>query len=168
MADLSRPLSLKVRRVDIHVVLDAVLRLVRYDKRFRSIEVHTNFDDTVPPVELVEDSIFAVLLNLTLNAADAMPEGGILEITVRAGEGEIEIDFRDTGHGISEEDLERIFEPYFTTKEPGRGTGLGLTLARGVLRDIGGDVEVESELGKGSTFRVRIPMNPSIGANSNG
>lgn len=157
MADLSRPLSAEVRRTDVHVLLDSVLRLVKYDKRFRSIRVRTEYGEEVPRLDLVEDRVFGVFLNLALNAADAMPGGGTLTVRTDADESRVIVEFRDTGTGIAPEDRARVFEPYFTTKAPGRGTGLGLTISRTLLREMGGDLALESEVGRGSTFVVSIP-----------
>ncbi len=158
MADLSRPLSLEKRPVSVNRVLRSMLGLARYDARFKPIEVRTDLDEKLPVVETVEDRLFCVFLNLALNAADAMPDGGVLDIRTTAEADAIVVLFRDSGVGIPPENLKKIFDPFFTTKEPGRGTGLGLSVCRTALRDIGGDVEVESIHGEGATFRVIIPQ----------
>jgi len=158
MADLSRPLSLERKPVSVNQVLRSMLGLARYDARFKPIEVRVEFDEQIPVVKTVEDRLFCVFLNLALNAADAMPGGGTLDIHTAAADGMIVVRFRDTGEGIPPGNLGKIFDPYFTTKEPGRGTGLGLSVCRTTLRDIGGDVTVESVVGGGSTFRVIVPM----------
>jgi signal transduction histidine kinase len=161
MADLSRPLSSEDKSVDVVTVLHSVLGLVRYDARFRSIEINTDFPRSLPCVKTIEDRLFGVFLNLALNGADAMPDGGRLDISARLAGDEIVVDFRDTGHGIAEDNLGKIFGAYFTTKRPGKGTGLGLTVCRTFLQNLGGDIEVESEVGKGSTFHIRIPVEPN-------
>ncbi|NNE07755.1 MAG: hypothetical protein HKN20_04250, partial [Gemmatimonadetes bacterium] len=160
MADLSRPLSMQIQAVDLNVLLRSVLGLVRYDARFGPIKVETEFAEDLPPVNTVEDRLFAVFLNLALNAADSMPDGGTLAIRTELHDDEIHVSFADTGHGIRAEHFERIFEPYFTTKARGQGTGLGLSVSRTVLHRIGGDIEVRSDEGKGSRFLVRIPLKP--------
>lgn len=162
MSDLSRPLSLEDRSVNVVTVLTSVFGLVKYEDRCRSIEIKTDFPESLPFVRTIEDRLFGVFLNIVLNAADAMPSGGRLTISARAEGDEVVVDFRDTGHGIAPENLEKVFDAYFTTKDPGRGTGLGLSVCRTFLRSIGGDIEVESKVGVGSTFRVRMPAEPKV------
>jgi CheY-like chemotaxis protein len=102
-----------------------------------------------------------VLVNLVLNAKDAMADGGVIEISTRAvkrGEQSgVELVVKDTGHGMKPEDKARIFEPFFTTREPGRGTGLGLSTVHGIVMQAGGQIDVESEVGKGSRFSLWFP-----------
>lgn len=168
MADLSRPLSLERKIVSINSVVRSVLGLVRYDARFAAVKIETDLDGGLPVVETVEDRLFSVFLNLALNAADAMPEGGTLEIITAAGPRGLETTFRDSGDGIPEENLSSIFEPYFTTKERGRGTGLGLSVCRTALQEIGGDIRVESVVGRGSTFVVSVPVTSGAGESEKG
>ena len=160
MADLSRPLALDQQLVNVNTLIHSVLGLARYDARLRKIDTQSELDETIPHVNTVEDRLFGVLLNIVLNAADAMPGGGKLMINSRCQTGDVVVSFHDTGHGIAPENIEKIFDAYFTTKESGKGTGLGLSVCRSFLRAIGGDVYVESELGKGATFYVRIPVDP--------
>jgi two-component system cell cycle sensor histidine kinase/response regulator CckA len=121
-----------------------------------------------------------VLLNLALNARDAMPEGGRLDIGVSAHAAELElsklqptleagfvkIEVRDTGSGIADELKPRVFEPFFTTKRQGHGTGLGLATAYGIVQQAGGHIELSSELGKGTSFRLYLPLRTGKGARS--
>ncbi len=102
-----------------------------------------------------------VFTNLILNAAQAMPGGGTLEIRIRRNEGMLEAEFTDNGTGIEPEHLHRVFEPFFTTKPVGEGTGLGLSVSYGIIKHHGGDIRVSSELGKGSTFTVFLPLHAS-------
>ena len=160
MSDLSRPLSLEEQFVNINSVIGAVLGLVRYDHRFRNVAIRTELDESIPRVRIVEDRVFGVFLNLVLNAADAMPGDGELFISSRYDAGYVVVSFRDTGYGIKPEDVEKIFDPYFTTKETSKGTGLGLSVCRSFLQSVGGDIDVESEPKKGATFHVRIVAEP--------
>jgi two-component system NtrC family sensor kinase len=163
MSDLSRPLSLDVRSVNINGVLQAVLGLVKYDARFRSIKIVMALNDELPPVQTVEDRMFGVFLNLVLNSADAMPDGGTLNISSELSGDHIVVLVRDSGHGIAEENIKKIFDAYFTTKKSGQGTGLGLSVCKSFLRHLGGDIEVESVSGQGTIFRVNIPaVSPTI------
>ncbi len=114
------------------------------------------------PVEADRGQLQQVLMNLTLNASDAMPEGGRLIIRTFAGTGDqVVLSVTDTGQGIPEAIRERIFEPFFTTKEPGRGTGLGLSVVHGIVSGHGGRIEMQSAVGTGSTFTVTLPKAPS-------
>jgi two-component system NtrC family sensor kinase len=100
-----------------------------------------------------------VFLNLFLNAADAMPEGGELHVAlVPLGDRNVAVDVADTGSGISEADVTKIFDPFFTTKEAGEGNGLGLSVALGIVAEHGGTITVESRPGRGTRFRVVLPL----------
>jgi signal transduction histidine kinase len=98
-----------------------------------------------------------VVLNLLTNAMDATPAGGRVDVAVLAGQGGVVIEVRDSGHGIAPAHRKQIFEAFFSTKPPGQGTGLGLFISSRIVRDLKGSIEVESEPGRGSTFRVRLP-----------
>jgi two-component system NtrC family sensor kinase len=120
----------------------------------------------VPPVMGNESRLGQVFLNLLVNAAQAIPEGSATEHAVTVGLREAEpgwavIEVSDTGSGIPEENLSRIFEPFFTTKPMGVGTGLGLSVCHGIVTGMGGQIQVESALGRGTTFRVRLPVAPA-------
>jgi signal transduction histidine kinase len=121
-------------------------------------------DPELGAVEVDRDQLAQVILNLALNARDAMPGGGLLMIATRnVDEGprpQVAIEVADTGCGMSEEVRRRIFEPFFTTKPVGVGTGLGLATAYGVVRQSGGAIDVASEPGVGSVFRVLLPLAP--------
>jgi len=99
-------------------------------------------------------------MNMIINASEAMEAGGRLRIATRHDPRlhQIEVEFSDTGHGIPQEHLDKIFDPFFTTKEVGHGTGLGLAISYGIVREHHGTISVESEVGKGTTFLIRLPM----------
>jgi signal transduction histidine kinase len=113
----------------------------------------------LPPVRGQQDQLQQVILNLLTNAIDATPPGGRIVVTTRAlpDEGQLEVAVADSGRGIAPADRERIFEPFFSTKEAGRGTGLGLFITAEIVREHKGRIEIESEEGRGSTFRVLLP-----------
>jgi signal transduction histidine kinase len=98
-----------------------------------------------------------VFLNLFMNARDAMPSGGIVEVRTASNNGSVEIEITDSGSGIPREDLHRIFDPFFTTKSSGRGTGLGLSVSYGIIKEHAGKIDVRSTQGKGTTFRLEFP-----------
>jgi signal transduction histidine kinase len=121
------------------------------------IQAHSS-NDNVPSVLGDRERLQQLFLNLFLNAADAMPNGGELRIALGTAEGgEIEVRVIDSGQGIPERDLQRIFDPFFTSKEAGTGNGLGLMVAKGIVTDHGGDIEVTSRLGHGTEFRIQFP-----------
>jgi len=99
-----------------------------------------------------------VFTNIVLNAYQAMPNGGQIHIVTRNADKEVEILISDTGQGIAPESLKHVFDPFFTTKEVGQGTGLGLSVSYGIVKSHGGKIEVESAVGAGSTFIVKLPV----------
>jgi signal transduction histidine kinase len=122
------------------------------------IQVTAEVPDDLPLVHADPDQISQVLLNLFINALHAMPEGGTLKVTVKPQANVVALVIADTGHGISREHLGKIFTPFFTTKEVGKGTGLGLTVVHGIIEEHGGSIAVDSEPGKGTTFTILLPI----------
>ena len=145
--------------LDIRGVLDASLELAGNELRHRARVVREYQD--VSPVFGSEMRLGQAFLNLLVNAAHAIPEGRIganeIRVVVREVDGMVVVEIRDTGLGMDEATRERIFDPFFTTKKLGHGTGLGLSICHGVISSLGGRLEVESELGAGSTFSVYLP-----------
>lgn len=158
--DFSRPTEEARAPLPLASVVDEALLLLRHNARFKRVTADRAFDATLPPVMGSAPQLVQVLVALLLNAADAMQgAGSVLVRTVRAGN-EALVEVQDRGHGIAPHDIGRLFEPFYTTKPPGRGTGLGLAICYGIVRDHGGRIEVESAVGRGSTFRVRLPLAP--------
>jgi PAS domain S-box-containing protein len=156
----SRPDEDRLSPVDVHQVLDSVVMMAANEIRHRA-QLHREYG-TVPQVMANEGGLCQVFLNLVVNAAQAIPEGdahhnSIRLITKRVDMGRVSIEVQDTGSGIPREALSRIFDPFFTTKPVGVGTGLGLSICHGIITNLGGEISVESEPGKGSTFRVVLP-----------
>jgi signal transduction histidine kinase len=142
-------------------VLEGALSLVEAQTRIKHVELVRDFAAGLPPVYVDRHRIQQVIINLCINAMDAMPKGGKIKIRAALIPGTkqppgVEISVSDTGTGISPAIRERIFEPFFTTKEKGRGTGLGLCLVREIVREHKGKLEVLSELGDGTTFTIRL------------
>jgi two-component system, cell cycle sensor histidine kinase and response regulator CckA len=121
------------------------------------IEVRTRLMDSLPHVRVDPGQMQQVLLNLAVNARDAMPDGGAIEISTEEDNGRVRLSFSDTGSGIPAEMQPHIFEPFFTTKPEGRGTGLGLATVYGILKQSGGDITVESAITEGTRFNVYLP-----------
>ena len=156
----SRKQVLRPQRIDVNeVVRDLETMLTRTIGA--EVQFETSFGEGLEPVEADPDQLAQVVLNIALNARDAMPHGGSLTIATRSHDLEqgrvIAVEVTDTGSGMDEETRCRVFEPFFTTKETGKGTGLGLATAYGFVSQSGGRIEVESEPGKGSSFRVLLP-----------
>ena len=161
LLDFSRMTEPKRERLDINrLVEDTALFLEHHLTRFRRIELRMETDEALPTIHGDRVHIQQALVNLVMNAAQAMPEGGA--ITVKTGRRDNSFAFiavTDTGTGIREEDMSKIFDSFFTTKSEGEGTGLGLSLVKRLIELNGGKVEVESELGVGSTFTLLLPFN---------
>jgi PAS domain S-box-containing protein len=146
------------RAVDLREIIESGLEM--FDERLarRQMKVEVEFAETCPPVQADADQMSQVLINLLVNAIDAMPGGGRVRIRVRPVELDVvEWTITDTGSGMPSDVLEKIFDPFFTTKEFGAGTGLGLTVVRGIMEEHGGSISVESEPGKGTTFKMMLP-----------
>jgi len=157
LVDFARRRRDEATLVSVQSVVADALRLVRHDRRMRHVSVREEFDPETPPVFLIEDHLMQVVLNLLLNALDAMPEGGTLRVEAGSAGGQVALRLHDTGTGMDRAVLSRCFEPLFTTKEPGRGTGLGLSICRDIVRAAGGDIELHSAPGRGTTAVVTLP-----------
>jgi signal transduction histidine kinase len=125
-----------------------------------NIQIITQLDNNLPSIVIDPSQVQRVFINMIVNAAEAMNGNGQLSISTKRDLAKdcIEITFSDSGTGISEENLEKIFDPFFTTKETGHGVGLGLAISYGIIKEHGGTVSVESEVGKGTTFIIRLPI----------
>jgi signal transduction histidine kinase len=157
LLNMARPRAREHLPVDLNQVLEHALAFLT--EKFRTRNIHAKLDAHVRAIVTGDpEKLQQVFLNLFINAADAMPEGGELRVEVKpAAEGHICVSVADTGHGIPESILARIFEPFFTTKEGGRGNGLGLMVASSIVREHAGEIEVKSEVGRGTTFFVDLP-----------
>jgi len=143
--------------VDVNRVVEETLSLVAHPLKTAQIQVVKELGVALPPVHGSANKLQQVFLNLFLNARDAMPGGGMLEVRTAAPNGSVEIEIADTGAGIAREDINRIFDPFFTTKSNGRGTGLGLSVSYGIIKEHAGKIDVRSTPGKGTSFHVEFP-----------
>jgi PAS domain S-box-containing protein len=163
MSDLARPQSRKKAGCDINQVVRRAVEMVRYDKRSKNSEVRYELVESLPMVEAVEDELTQVCINLALNAFDAMasnPADRARALTVRSKRSgsAVHITFQDTGPGVPKEIRPRIFQPFFTTKEAGRGNGLGLCVSFRILEEHGGALRLEEGDGPGATFTIDLPI----------
>ncbi len=203
LLDFARPSKFEIRDVEINKILQNTLSLLAYQTNSKNIRTQLDLHSDLPLIKGDESQLAQVFINIILNAIDAMPDGGVLEIETKGGTVEslqddraqqidaprrrsdpaefdysrlrkhrpfsggltrlssgqrfIKVRITDTGTGIQKEDLENIFDPFFTTKAPDKGTGLGLSISLKIVESLGGEIRVQSESGKGTTFEVYFP-----------
>jgi signal transduction histidine kinase len=159
LLDFVRPPKVMRGPVDVLALVNETLNLLGNQARLNHVNIETRF--TPSPLPLIGGNaslLRQVFFNIVKNAIEAMPEGGRLKVTTSTDNENIQVKVQDTGPGIPLDIQSRIFDPFFSTGEPGQGTGLGLTISMGIVRDHHGDIKVESKLGKGSTFTVILPI----------
>lgn len=139
-------------------ILDRTINLVKYDKRFKNVQLITDIEDNIPLLKVNQDKMQQVFLNLIINALDAMPDGGTLRIAMKRLDSRIELIFSDTGVGIETDMMDKVFDPFFTTKSPGKGTGLGLSICYGIIKEHDGTITVKSKKDEGTTFTITLPI----------
>ena len=160
LLDFSRQRKPNKTLSNINTVMDQCLSFVENQALFLNIEIIKNFQEDLPMIVIDPSQIERVIMNMIINAAEAMDGNGKLTLATRHCPTPhcIELQFSDTGPGISEGNIEKIFDPFFTTKDVGHGTGLGLAISYGVVKAHKGIISVESEVGKGTTFFVKLPI----------
>lgn len=157
LLNFSRTGAAEAADVDVNRVVEETLSLVAHPLKTAQIQIVKELGAPLPAVRGSANKLQQVFLNLFLNARDAMPGGGMLEIRTAARNGSVEIEIADTGAGIPREHIHRIFDPFFTTKANGRGTGLGLSVSYGIIKEHAGKIDVRSTPGKGTSFHVEFP-----------
>lgn len=171
LLNYARPTKFEMKEVDVNQIIENTLSLLSYQKSFKHIQTKLELQPNLPRIHGDESQLSQVFMNIILNAVDAMPNGGTLKIKTDEliagngvntkflnGERLLRTRISDTGTGIKQEDLKRIFDPFFTTKDPDKGTGLGLSVSLRIIESLGGEIRVESEYGKGSTFELYFPV----------
>ncbi len=153
------PEDFKLEPVNINFAIQEMITFMSYQFKYNDIELTLKLDPALPLVYGNKIYLQQVFLNLMINAKDAMPEGGKLVIETKLENGNVIIKFSDTGVGIPDDIKDKIFEPFFTTKGA-KGTGLGLSISRWIVRKHNGEIKVESQQDKGSTFIIILPLNP--------
>lgn len=159
LVDFSRPSTHEVKEVSINLVVREALNIVQYGKKAKTMKFNVALEENLPFILAVHDQVLQVFLNILMNAVDASmgKSDSSISILTKQSDDKVEISISDNGTGIAEHHLSKVFDPFFTTKEVGKGTGLGLWVSLGIIRNFGGDIHVESEVGKGTMFTVRLP-----------
>ena len=151
-----------IREVDLNAVLQDTSTLLGHHMTLQKVTVRKDFQPDLPRVFGNPELLQQVFTNMILNACNAMPQGGTLTVATRTTEDkQIAIQFSDTGRGIAPEHLPRIFDPFFTTMPVGKGTGLGLSISYSIIQQHHGTIQVESQVGQGTTFTIRLPTTPN-------
>ena len=151
--------------VDVNELITEVVGLSAQQARYNNVELETSLSADLPPIKVSQTELQQVLFNLINNAIDAMDKtGGTIEVQTWQERGQMRLAVRDNGPGIPEAVLHRIFDPFFTTKPVGKGTGLGLSICYGIVKNLGGEIEVESKVGEGTGFEISIPLKTGKGS----
>ncbi|MGO9240482.1 MAG: ATP-binding protein [Bryobacteraceae bacterium] len=157
LLNFSRTSSTAFEELDLNRLIRETLTLLEHQFQKAGIVVQTDMSDSIPPIRGNQGKLQQVFLNLFINARDAMDSGGKLKIATRPDDQSVCVEVRDSGAGIARENLARVFDPFFTTKASRKGTGLGLSVSYGIVEEHGGGIEVESEPGEGTVFRLDFP-----------
>ncbi|MBN2032109.1 MAG: two-component sensor histidine kinase [Deltaproteobacteria bacterium] len=159
LLSFARKTDSRVQSVQVNELIEEVVNLSSQRARYANVEIHTNLQPDLPETQMSMTEMQQVLMNMINNAMDAMEKkGGRLDISTELGKDQIIISIRDNGPGIPAANLAQIFVPFFTTKPVGKGTGLGLAICYGIIKKMDGEIEVDSTVGKGTTFRIVLPL----------
>jgi signal transduction histidine kinase len=147
-------------RSEVHVgeAIRSVISMLQAQKVFKELKVELDLPDNIPPIIMDRDHLNQVIVNIALNAAQAMPQGGSLKASVALQQGSIQIRFQDSGHGIPDDIKDRVFDPFFTTKGVGEGTGLGLAICQKIVESYHGGITFESRADVGTSFTIMLPI----------
>ncbi len=162
LLDFSRQSEIEIRENDINEILDKTLTILRHRAGLDEIEIHTDLSEELPLLSCDFKRLQQALINILWNAIEAMPNGGALTVSTSFAKDKdrIEIKVTDTGVGISEENVERLLEPFFTTKAEGKGVGLGLSVAYGIIHQHMGELHIQSKVGEGTHVTIQLPPGP--------
>jgi len=160
LLDFARESNMEMQPIRVEEIIEETLQLASNQIKLSKVKVFKDIDQNLPPIHGDRQQLTQVCLNIVLNALDAMPKGGNLNVSIRMTKGRdyVSAKFTDTGTGIPENVLANVFDPFFTTKPGAKGTGLGLSVSLGIIKQHGGDIEVSSEMGKGTTFTILLPL----------
>jgi signal transduction histidine kinase len=160
LLNFSRQSKSEFGLVDIREVIELSLKICHYQKNYKEFNIKKDYPKDTPYIMGNFNQIQQVFINIITNAFQSMQKGDKLNILVKITEEHnlLKVIFKDNGSGIESQYLQKIFDPFFTTREEGKGVGLGLSISYGIIKNHGGDITVESEVGKGSTFIVSLPI----------
>jgi two-component system NtrC family sensor kinase len=171
LLNFARKMDSVLKEVDIHILIDEIVGMRERDASFMNIAILKEYQMDLPLIFSDPSLLRQVILNLINNAIDALANGGKIVIGTRVetikntqqkngrpSDSVVVIFMQDTGVGIPEENLQKIFDPFFTTKPPGKGTGLGLSICHGIIQKLGGNISAASQVGKGTTFTIKLPI----------
>jgi two-component system NtrC family sensor kinase len=159
LLNFARQQEVLAQETDVHKLLERLIEEVRRQPSFEGLEVVRKFSPDLPTIQADADQLQQVFINLLNNAAEAIEGGGTITLSTRSVSGYwVEIQIDDTGYGIPEEHLGKLFTPFFTTKPPGKGTGLGLSIVYGIVKMHRGQITVQSQVGRGTSFTVTLPV----------
>jgi len=159
LLSFARKTDSRIQAVSVNELIEDVVSLSAQRARYSNVELRTNLQDDLPAIQASLSEMQQVFLNLINNALDEMEkDGGTIEMISKMEDSEVIVDIADTGPGIPRANLARIFDPFFTTKPVGKGTGLGLSICYGIINKMGGEIDVRSSVGLGTTFSIRIPV----------
>ncbi len=161
LLQFSRRSHRQISTVDIRDEIEKSIELIEYHLRTHQIKISCDFAEAASTIHADRQHLRQLFLNLVTNATDAMPNGGVLSVRAReatlSGARAVLVEFADTGEGVSPENMEKLWEPFFTTKPEGKGTGLGLAICRRIVEEHGGTIDIESEFGSGTAVRIVFP-----------
>lgn len=163
LLSMARELNIVIQQIDINQITKSVYEIVTREPSASNIRVNLELDPNVPLIMSDAPLIRQVLLNILMNAKQAVDKSGVIELRTKSRKkGWIDVEIQDDGCGISEENLEKIFLPFFSTKQETNGTGLGLAICRGIVEKLGGSITVKSKPNEGTLFTVRLPLTSKI------
>jgi len=160
LLDFSRQKNVIAQNINIHNLVDQVIKGLQAQPAFQDVKFKRNFDPDITSIKVDPDQMQQVFINLFKNSAEAMEAEGTITITSKMIDHNwLEINISDTGSGIPKDNLDKIFSPFFTTKSFDKGTGLGLSIVYGIIKMHHGQISVQSQVGKGTTFVITLPVN---------
>jgi two-component system NtrC family sensor kinase len=155
----ARRMDVQHEEIDLNDTIREVIEFLDKEVLYRNIKLDTHLKEDLPRIVSDKGQLQQVFLNLINNAIDAVPDGGVIAVSTEVkGRDIVRVTIMDNGQGIPKDTIKNIFEPFYTTKGKGKGTGLGLSISYGIIKRLGGDISVESEVGEGSTFYVELPI----------
>lgn len=162
LVDFSRPPSQEKSLTELTDVIKTAIGIVKYDKRVKDVKFRTDLIDDLPMINVVPDQLLQVFVNIMINALDAIKGKGSISVKSKFDEQNVFFEITDDGCGMTEEVKDKIFDPFYTTKDVGKGTGLGLSVSYGIIRRAKGIIKVKSKLNEGSTFTIKLPIEKEI------